>query len=93
MHNESYKAARTLATVEHVGETFRICWKRINGKPWRKYLALVHGETYVAGADRCTDPGEAAIEFKKLLEKTFASREAMLPILAATLERYKPKTV
>ena len=40
---EDYKGARTLATVEHLGETFQIVRRRFNGKPWRGYLALLHG--------------------------------------------------
>lgn len=39
---EDYRTARVLARIEHMGEAFTIVRRRMNGKPWRKYLVLLH---------------------------------------------------
>ena len=90
MRNEDYATAKTLAKVEHCGETFRVVRRRINGKPWRKYVALVYGDTYVAGLDGVTDAKEAAATFLVQLTKLFATRNDLLTSLRPILERYKP---
>ena len=88
--NEDYAKARTLATIEHCDETFRVVKRRINGKPWRGYLALVYGDTFVAGCDGITDVGEATALFLAQLTKLFATRNALLTSLRPILEQYKP---
>ena len=84
---EDYTNARTLATIEHLGETFRLVRRRINGKPWRKYLALVHGTVNVASNSHLTEVDEAVAEFEKLLRKTFSAREALLAVLKQVKDR------
>lgn len=92
MQNENYTNARTLATVEHCGETFRIVRRRINGKPWRLYLALVHGATYVANLDPATTAEQGLLVARERLAKCFATREALLASLEPILTRYNPAT-
>lgn len=88
---EDYATARTLATVEHFGETFRVVRKRINGKPWRKYLTLCHGGVSVTSSlTRETDPAAIAKQYKELLSRTFKTREEMMPVLQNTIARNGP---
>ena len=67
-----YNGARTLAIVEHLGEIFRVVRRRVNGKPWRKYVALVHEGCFVGATYRTTDPVEAAKWFKEQLSRVYA---------------------
>jgi hypothetical protein len=78
MQTEDYKGARILATVEHLGETFQIVRWRVNGKPWRKYMALLYGGIVMSYGKGETNPTRAATEFKHLFEKTFTDRTEML---------------
>lgn len=75
---EDYKGARTLATVEHLGETFQIVRRRFNGKPWRRYVALLHGGVNMASGSYFTDVADAASKFGDLLQKTFTDRDELL---------------
>lgn len=90
MQNENYATARALATIEHLGETFKIVRRRHDGKPWRGYLALVHGDTMVAQSLDAADPKEAAVLYGEKLKKTFATREALLESLVPLLEKFAP---
>jgi hypothetical protein len=78
MQTEDYKGARILATVEHLGETFQIVRLHVNGKPWRKYVTLLHGGIAMWNGKGETDPTKAAAEFKRLFEKAFTDRTEML---------------
>ena len=77
---EDYSRARTLATVSHHGETFRIVRRRVRGKPWRKYLTLCHGAISVSDylLEKTTDPQEAARLYESQLQSTFNDRESLL---------------
>ena len=75
---EDYANARTLATIEHLGESFRIVRRRFNGKPWRKYLALVHGNVNVGSTLHISDVPEMEQECRRLLVKTFSERDSLL---------------
>ena len=90
MSNENYENARTLAQIEFMGEKFRLCRRRINGKPWRKYLALVYGHTLVAGNLTATDPVEAKAQMESMLAKCFDSRESLWASLKSILEQNNP---
>ena len=86
---ENYSKAKTLATIEHHGEQFRIVRRRWNGKP-AQGLVMVHGATFVA-------PLKEGFELEALraglaleLAKHFPTRESLLESLAPILERYKP---
>jgi len=86
---EDYSRARALATVEHLGETFRVVRRRFDGKHWRGYLALVHGAALMSHGTYpdTTDPGEAAAFFKSLLVRTFKDRESLQRAIRETKER------
>lgn len=88
---EAYAGARTLATVEHLGETFRLVRRRINGKPWRKCITLLHGDVCVSYSHpRVTDmsdPVECAAYYKDQLSRTYTSRDALLLALNAHTQR------
>jgi hypothetical protein len=83
-----YTGARTLATVEHCGIIFRVVRKRVNGKPWRKYVTLLHDDDDMAGTTEVkeTDPVKAAAIFKSYLDKVFGdgekSKQALLDRIA-----------
>ena len=61
---EDYSKARTLATFVYLVETFRVVRRRFDGRPWRKYLMVLHGNAPVSNDGRAwndvTDPDEAA---------------------------------
>lgn len=87
MQAEDYTGARTLATVEHLGETFQIVRQRVNGKLWRKYVTLLHDGIVMANGGRENDPAEAAAEFKLKFEKVFTDRAVMLAGIQAMKHR------
>lgn len=90
MGRENYAGARTLGTIEFMGETFRVVRMRINGKPWRKELILCHGNTAVGASAHLkgeTDVVAATARFAELLRQRFKSRDALLPALQDILKR------
>lgn len=74
--SEDYTGARVLAHIEHMGETFTIVRRRINGSTWRKYVVLLlNGEEMCSGGAE-TDPEKFKAEMVESFARTFpAGRE------------------
>lgn len=92
---ENYSTARTLATVKHLDITFRIVRRRVNGKPWRKYLTLAYGQTGMCDSPPdTTDATEAAAHYAAQLERCYpvARSDSLKSMLAciAKLEDAAP---
>jgi hypothetical protein len=79
---EDYTRARTLRAFEYLGESFRIVRRRINGKPWRKYLTMLHDNVPMVTTDYRTDPDEALLLWGKKIRRTFKSAEALRAAIA-----------
>jgi hypothetical protein len=81
---EDYSRSKTLATVEHLGETFRIVRRRFDGKPWRKYLMVLHDGVPITNEYpwEAIDPKECACEVKALLSRLITTQEVMMKGLA-----------
>lgn len=82
---EDYSKARTLATVDHLGTTFRVVRRRLDGKHWRGYLELLCDNTPMTTNDpKCGCPLAAAAEWKSRLERTFppGSESKMTAVIA-----------
>lgn len=82
---EDYSKSRTLASFEFMGELFRVVRRRLDGKPWRKELMVLHGNTPVANEgyawNDTTDPAECAKLCYAYME-TRLSRESLAEGLA-----------
>jgi hypothetical protein len=74
---EDYSRSRVLAKVEHLGLHFGIVRKRVNGKPWRKYLVLIFNGQAVASCRAETDPTAAATWVKAKFSQCFTTREKL----------------
>lgn len=95
---EDYSRSRSLARVEHLGVTFDIVRRRYDGKPWRKYLVMVHEGVQIAApfgrAEELTDPKAMADWTKNQLCRlypTLGEREQMLAAIATIKEQQCPK--
>lgn len=86
---ENYAKAKTLATLIHHNETFRIVRRRYRGRPAHG-LVMVHGTTFVAPLK----DGITAEELQKGLEielaKNFPTRESLVKSLMPILQKYNP---
>jgi hypothetical protein len=85
---ENYAGARTLATVEHCGLTFRIVRRRFKGKLWRKYLTLLYEDLPISDGTfpPTTDPQECVKFYRDILRRvcpTRARTDEQLAILKA----------
>ncbi len=89
---ENYAKSKTLATLEHCGEQFRIVRRRSRGKP-SLGLVMVHGATYVAPLKDGIELGALRNGLALELAKHFPTRESLLESLTPILERYKPETI
>lgn len=98
MSTEIYGSrVKSLATFEFLGETFRVCRPRHNGKVWAsvKWLVIVHGSHWVANVSspyQTVTPEMAVGDFlrrAKAIERIHgtSAREHMLGQLA----KMKPK--
>lgn len=81
--SEDYTKARPLGRIYLHGEEFRVVRKRVLGKPWRKYLALIHRGRQVSDRINTTDPIEATAAWRGKLEATFGTREKLLAAIAS----------
>jgi len=91
MNAENYTGARTLASFEHLGTTFRIVRRRFDGKHWRGYLTLLCGDVPMTHDDfKQGCAATAAAEWKARTERTFppGSKDAMLKAIADLNSRY-----
>ena len=85
---ENYERSRALSSLTVFGEEFKISRLRGNGKPFRKYLTLVHGGVAVADAKATeNDPLRAREWFSNLFAETFTSREELLTAIDGTKKR------
>lgn len=85
---EDYTKARTLHTIEFLGETFRVVRRRVNGKPWRKYLTLLHGNVpMVESILDTTDPIEAGAVWRARLSLGFQTAGALKEAIADQRKR------
>lgn len=83
---EDYRKARTLASFEYMGETFRVVRRRFDGKPWRKYLMVLHGNAPVSNDGNAwndvDDPAECARLCSAYMQKRLAGRDSLAAGLA-----------
>lgn len=89
--HENYSKARTLATFEHLGLTFRVVRRRFDGRHWRGYLALLFENTPMSHDDfKEGDATVAAAEWKARAERTFppGSEERLKAIVTEMVDRY-----
>jgi len=85
--SEDYARAKTLRTFEYLGETFRLVRRRFRGRPWRKYLTLLHDNVPMVTTDYRTDPDEALALWSEKIRRTFKTRDAMLAAIAEQKQR------
>lgn len=83
---EDYRNARTLASFEYMGETFRVVRRRYDGKPWRKYLMVLHGNAPVSNDGHAwndvDDPNECARLCFAYMQQRLSERASLVAGLA-----------
>lgn len=83
---EDYSKARTLASFEYRGETFRVVRRRYGGKLWHKYLMVLHGNAPVSNEGSAwndtEDPAECARLCSAYMQKHPGGRDSLAAGLA-----------
>lgn len=78
---EDYSKSRNLATFDFMGESFRVVRRRLDGKPWRKELMVLHGNAPVSNEgyawNNATDPAECVRFCRKYMETHLSSRKSL----------------
>lgn len=76
---EDYSKAKVLDQIEHLGETFIIVRQRFNGKPWRKYTALLTASDRLPVVTTTSFNATITAELaKEKFARAFQDRDAML---------------
>lgn len=88
--SECYKGARTLYSFEYLGETFRVVRRRFDGRHWRGYLMLLHGDVPMIDNDfKVGNAVAAGNQWHGDMERTFKTREQLVSAIAEVTERYQ----
>jgi len=89
---EDYTRSRTLRTFEFRGEEFRIVKRRVNGKPWRGYLMLLHDNVPMITSYRDGDVADAETFWLEALKRVFKTKTALVEEIAAQKKRMEDKS-
>ena len=83
---EDYSKSRTFAAFEYMGESFRVVRRRLDGRHWRGYLMVLHGNAPVANEgyawNDTSDPAECAKLCRAYMETRLTSRQSLAEGLA-----------